>query len=137
MAVLSARPIESKGYGNPHVFFVQVMLSGCPHYILTSTQLSADELTTFLATTSTTSIHKHFLLWHDKEWINRCDRDKIPITAEEALPCAKQRHKDRDGVAGAGGTIRKSYTPDGFVDALVEFITADDHVSSLFFCNGL
>lgn len=99
--------------------------------VLTSTQLSADEPTTFSATTSTTSIRKHFLLRHEKEWIDTCDREKISITAEEALPRAEQRRKDRDGVAGAGGTVRKSYTPDGFVDALVEFITADDHVSSV------
>lgn len=77
-------------------------------------------------------MRKHLYSQHSAHWVDKCDKEGIVISPgdAEAQACAEERRKDRGDTSGPGasGIPRKTYTPDAFVDALVELIVGDDLV---------
>jgi hypothetical protein len=83
----------------------------------------------FGESTSTSTFRRHLTDHHVNDWVTCCARLKIKITAgaaKKALAALKL------GDQSSGTTeVRQPYSKEGFVDALVEFIIADDQVSNL------
>ena len=85
--------------------------------------------------TGTGTLRKHLFENHANDWISACDAQKIPITAKEAQP-ALAEYRTHQGMSPEGAphanTQRRTYTPDKFVEAIVEWIVADDQVCSTY-----
>jgi hypothetical protein len=87
--------------------------------------------------TGTGTLRKHLFEHHADDWISACDTQKIPITAKEAQPILAD-YRARQGMSAEGVPDahtpgqRRTYTPDGFVEAIVEWIVADDQVRSTY-----
>jgi len=73
-------------------------------------------------------------------WVEGCDKFKIPIVAEKAKgPVANYRASKGDGsqatsaeFAGDRPPDIREYSYEAFVDAITEFIIADDQVCSIY-----
>jgi len=69
--------------------------------------------------------------FHLNEWFEECDKHSIKITADKAKPWVdsyrRWRSQTREYPSVDPGT-RKKYSNEAFVDALAEFIIADDQV---------
>jgi hypothetical protein len=63
-------------------------------------------------------------------WVSACDELKIEITAKEAQP-ALQAYRDEPQKTSLEDS-RPEFSHDTFVDALVEFVVADDQVNIRF-----
>ena len=95
----------------------------------------AHEVSVYSLSTGTGTLRHYFYTSHLEEWVDGCDRLKIKITATTALPFVK-RYRDRTSQEGGADaeneTCPKSrprpYSSEGFIDALVEWIVADDQV---------
>jgi len=73
--------------------------------------------------------------FHLDKWVAECDKLSIKITAKDAqgvVDSYRQRKGQISKQENANLGSRKKYSPEAFVDALVEFIVADDQVSVLF-----
>ena len=77
---------------------------------------------------------KHLLTCHEAGWFTGCDHEKIDIGGAEAktayvswknTPQAKLPSKD-------SFTSQLKYTPEAFVDALIELVAGDDLVCFYF-----
>ena len=89
---------------------------------------------------SSSTLCAHLLNQHDKEWIQACDQQGITISArgaEKAICDYRKQH---------GGTVpqfrkksqsRKPFTQEGFEDAIIDFIVANDQVHIHLLCNPL
>jgi hypothetical protein len=99
----------------------------------------AYELVDFGQTTSTSVLRRHLFESHLDLWIAACDNMKIKITAKEALPVieAYRQEPQKTQLEAA----RPEFSKEAFLDALVEFIVADDQVSfnsiNIFFTNNV
>lgn len=85
--------------------------------------------------TGTGTIRKHLADNHLADWVRTCDRLKIPITARLVLPKVEacrlgfaEEDKAADGATSGPQSVRK-FSPDAFVEAIVEWIVFDDQVS--------
>ena len=82
------------------------------------------------SSTSTGTLRKHLFSYHIEDWLSKCERLQIRITAKDALAA----------IAAFQGTRTESqtqqspkFTQERFVNALAEFIVATDQVYSYFF----
>jgi len=72
---------------------------------------------------------------HLDKWVAECDKLGIKITAKDAqsvVDSYRQRKGQIPKQENADLGPHKKYSPEAFVDALVEFIVVDDQVSVLF-----
>jgi hypothetical protein len=79
----------------------------------------------YSGTSSTGTLRKHLYTHHIQDWISECERLQIRITAKDAVAA----------IAAFQGTQvqtptqqRLKFTQDHFIDALTEFIVANDQV---------
>jgi hypothetical protein len=78
----------------------------------------------YAMTTSVGTLRRHLYTIHPKEWSAQCKAHGIPITAKSALAAIAAFH----GVEPAQDQPRPQFSQERFVDALVEFIVANDLV---------
>ncbi|KAI0039264.1 hypothetical protein FA95DRAFT_1504405, partial [Auriscalpium vulgare] len=93
-------------------------------------QDASHKVSAFSTGTATGTLRRHLYTEHLPDWVRVCDESKIKITAAEALPFVNAHRESvqpgRLQDAGKPGIPRKKFTNEAFVDALVEFIVADD-----------
>lgn len=86
----------------------------------------------FATSTSTSSIRDHFAADHIDEWVAGCDKLNIKITAKTVQSVVADSRHERGKGQGKGvpaeDTKRPTFTHEAFVDAIVEWIVADDQV---------
>jgi hypothetical protein len=84
------------------------------------------------SSTSSGTIRAHFVKFHCDEWISGCIQLKFKLSSVEGRR-AKEDYLRRKG----GGFTprvdqpRQPYSNEGFVDAITEFIIADDQVRTM------
>ncbi|RXW14039.1 hypothetical protein EST38_g11815 [Candolleomyces aberdarensis] len=89
----------------------------------------------------TGTMRRHLYGHHLNDWVKECDRQDIKIMAKSAQKYVDEYRKDQGGLPAseAEGTEHKvpEFTPDAFIEALVDFIVADDQsinvIESVFF----
>ena len=70
------------------------------------------------------------VFWHISDWVSSCDAADIRIKACSVQTEVDEYCQSRGGAAQKGGMKKqKPYLREAFVDAIVEFIVADDQVS--------
>ena len=98
---------------------------------------ASHSLQTFSLRTGTTTLRSHLCGEHLEPWVNACDKFKITIMVSKAdHPVNEYRcHQSTMNVPGTGqtGSDRHEYSPEAFVDAILEFIVADDQVRKIRF----
>ena len=99
------------------------------------------EETSFSTTTGTSGLRKHLADRHLSAWISGCDQLDIEITAA-AVRSQVIQHRQRQGQQSCddtnGSSLRaQEYSPEAFVDAIMEWIVADDQVSFNIEISGL
>ncbi|KAF8970639.1 hypothetical protein BDZ97DRAFT_1652336, partial [Flammula alnicola] len=84
--------------------------------------------------TSTTVRRAHLCESHPNAWIAACDKLGIDITAKSAQNTVRDYRKRHNQASSARDPedLRKHFTPEAFVDAIVDFIISDDQVSHFF-----
>jgi hypothetical protein len=86
---------------------------------------------TFSLKTGTGVLRKHLYEHHADSWIEGCDKLRIPITAKDAQRAVLD-YRRRNGQASANtaedSKTRRPFSHEAFVDAIIEFIVADDQV---------
>jgi hypothetical protein len=87
-------------------------------------------------TTSTGTLRKHLYMSHPQLWVSECKRLGLTIRAKEALG-AIAAFQDTRGEPHTQS--RQRFTQEGFINAIAEFIIANDQVCSicLLFCFNL
>lgn len=89
------------------------------------------EISTYAKETATGTLRTHLCKRHGSDWVSGCEQHKIPIksTSELVRRVVQQFH----GTTGTGPSARprKPFSKEAFVDAIVEFIVADDQVHHL------
>lgn len=90
----------------------------------------------FSIKTGTGVLHRHLFEHHANKWIEGCDKLRIPITAKEAQRALTDyRHRKGQVNANANSTEHskpgRPFSQEAFVDAIVEFIVADDQVCTV------
>ncbi|KAF9036353.1 hypothetical protein BJ165DRAFT_631958 [Panaeolus papilionaceus] len=88
----------------------------------------------FALGTGTSPLRKHLAKEHLGEWVDACDKFKIPITISslQEVVNAHRQKKGRattDAHSGQPPSHQTSFSPEAFLDAITEFIVADDQVS--------
>jgi hypothetical protein len=86
----------------------------------------------FAMSTGTSVKRQHLVDCHINTWISNCDRLKIPITAKAAQDAVRD-YRTRQGQAysqplSTNPIARAPFSQDAFVDAIMNFIIADDQV---------
>jgi hypothetical protein len=93
---------------------------------------------TFSLKTGTGVLCRHLFEHHAKKWIEGCDKLRIPITAKEAQQAVADYHH-RKGQPSANSNEHmkpgRPFSQEAFVDAIVEFIVADDQVCTVSVCS--
>ena len=84
-------------------------------------------------TTGSGNLRKHLYLKHSEDWFSHCDELGIEITStnkelQSRLANYRQQHVQALKPAFDKSISRQKYTPKAFVDAIVEFIVADNQV---------
>jgi len=86
---------------------------------------------TYGSKTRTTVLHTHLCNEHLEPWINGCDQFKIPIVAKSFQDCVDEYCKANGGhnAGQEDPTLpTHAYSHETFIDAIVEWIVADDQV---------
>ncbi|KAH9920264.1 hypothetical protein B0H21DRAFT_668206, partial [Amylocystis lapponica] len=83
--------------------------------------------------TGTGPLRRHLYERHADDWISRCDQLHIPITAKEAQPAVadyrRRQGQNNTSTSHSGQPVlRRPFSNEAFVDAIIEFIVADDQV---------
>ena len=69
---------------------------------------------------------------HADSWIGGCDKLGIEITAKVAQSTIRlYRHRRGQAFKESNPSARTPYSPEAFVDAIVDFIISDDQVNRL------
>ena len=88
----------------------------------------------FSIKTGTGTLRRHLFENHADLWISGCDTLHIPITAKEAQSTLTD-YRNRQGQPSADNSkqpnLGRKFSQEAFVDAIVEFIVADDQVCPL------
>lgn len=84
-------------------------------------------------TSGPSTLRTHLSTRHVEAWVDTCDRFKILITATAAQAAvAEYRRSKGEPVAAKPGPDERrgvpDYSPEAFLDAITEFIVADDQV---------
>lgn len=87
------------------------------------------------ASTASGTKRKHLFTVHLDDWVSSCDDLKIKITAKEAQPFVHE-YRARQGQPSSFTRLQDvneipPFSNDTFIDAIVDFIVADDQVSPL------
>lgn len=87
-------------------------------------------VTAFRKCTATGTIRRHLYENHLPEWVQICDRLRIPITAKLAVPLVEEYRlaQDPSYVEARPEDLRREFTKEAFVEAVVEWIISDDQV---------
>jgi hypothetical protein len=80
---------------------------------------------------ATGTLHKHLLSYHSDEWVSECKRLNISIKPVAGFKMAG------DKSSKAQTPSCPSYSPELFMDALVNFIAATDQVLFFFYISFL
>ena len=92
------------------------------------------KVSTFSLKTATGVLRRHLYEHHTDSWIEGCDKLRIPITAKDAQRVVSE-YRHRNGQAGANNAensrTRRPFSNEAFIDAIIEFIVADDQVCSI------
>ena len=95
----------------------------------------------FKKTTGTTVLRNHLANEHIENWVDTCDKFKISImaqVAQKAINAYRQRRGQPQTDDSQAPPLQvRQYSREAFVDAIVEWIVADDqvspfHISSMF-----
>lgn len=84
--------------------------------------------------TSTSTLRAHLYTNHIELWVDGCDKFKIPITAEKAkglvahYRASKGEASSDPKSSGERPADIREYSYEAFVDAITQFIIADDQV---------
>lgn len=92
--------------------------------------------TRYSAKTSTHILRRHLSECHTDDWIAACDKLGIDITAKAAQPAVKdyrKRHGEFVPTSQDAEDLRQKFSKEGFLDALVDFVTSEDVVRVSFF----
>lgn len=87
----------------------------------------------FSLTTGTDPLRKHLIDHHVNTWIAACDKLEIKITAKSAQRAVTD-YRQRQGESSQSSPDAKAkngsppFSQEAFVDAIVEFIVANDQV---------
>lgn len=90
----------------------------------------------FKKTTGTTVLRNHLANDHIENWVETCDKFKISITAQVAQKAVnayqQRRGQPQESANFSAGPVPhvREYSREAFVDAIVEWIVADDQVCS-------
>jgi len=91
------------------------------------------EETSFSTTTGTSGLHKCLADYHLSTWISGCDQLDIEITvaAVQSQLIQHQQRQDWQSCDNTNGSSLQAqeYSPEAFVDAIMEWIITDDQVS--------
>lgn len=73
---------------------------------------------------------------HLEIWVNSCDHLGIPISGKPFITAAETFRRQRDGGDGSNGLAPDnnscpSFSPEAFVDAIMDFIVGDDQASHI------
>ncbi|KZT27266.1 hypothetical protein NEOLEDRAFT_1193291 [Neolentinus lepideus HHB14362 ss-1] len=88
-------------------------------------------------------MRKHLGEFHPEEWIDTCDRMGIRIKAQQSqhvVAAFHRRHNQHDllnEMTNAMSTDRPLFSGEAFLDAIVEFIVADDQSINVIECRQL
>ena len=86
---------------------------------------------TFSLKMGTGVLRKHLYEHHADLWIEGCDKLHIPITAKDAQRVVLD-YQCQNGQASVNtaedSKMRRPFSHEAFVDAIIEFIVADDQV---------
>ena len=82
------------------------------------------------STTSTGTLRKHLFTHHIQDWISECERLQIRVTAKDALAAIATFQGTQ---AQTQTQQRSKFTQEHFIDAIAEFIIANDQVFLIFF----
>jgi hypothetical protein len=86
--------------------------------------------------TGTGVMRRHLYDHHLDLWVPACDKLNISITAKEAQARVteyRQRHGQTCPTDAKQPEMRRKFSSTGFVDAIMEFIVADDQVGTAVF----
>jgi hypothetical protein len=91
----------------------------------------------FSLKTGTGVLRRHLFEHHADAWIEGCDKLHIPITAKDAQRVVVD-YRNRKGQARTNSTKQLGcpFSQEAFVDAIVEFIVANDQVCAKPACNS-
>jgi hypothetical protein len=95
----------------------------------TGSRQNSDKVSKYKKTTSVGTLRKHLYTEHPKDWSDECKARGIRITAKSALAALAAFF----GVEPEPQEARPQFSPERFVDSLVEFIVANDLVCLFFF----
>ena len=88
----------------------------------------------FSCETGTSLLHAHLMKFHLAQWVDSCDQLKIPITAEIAKHAVASYHASKGQSSSQSTSLKErpedicEYSYEAFVDAITQFIIADDQV---------
>lgn len=82
----------------------------------------------FAKGTGTTSLRKHLANEHIETWISICDKQNIKITATSIAKHVAAYRTEHGETTEPNYTTRQKFSKEGFVDAIVEWMVADDQV---------
>jgi hypothetical protein len=131
------------------VFFASTLLAALSYLIIISNIFIRQEhvsnshvkVQPFKKTTGTTVLRNHLANEHIENWVKTCDKFKISITAQVAQKAVnayrQQRGQPQESANHSEGPVPhvREYSREAFVDAIVEWIVADDQVCSFSFLN--
>jgi hypothetical protein len=86
------------------------------------------KVATFSTKTGTSTLRKHLATEHTHDWITTCDEKNINIKAAAHIQELIAEYRNEQHHAGEGRT-RVPFSKEAFVDAIMEFIIADDQVN--------
>lgn len=124
-------------------FYLVISMVGGSHSYDGSHIHTTDEsyfILQYQPSTGTDILQKHLYTYHVDAWVEGCDKFGIEITAQKAQHAVDQYRQDTGSQTTAtGGQAKtktgpasKPYSPEAFIDALVEWIVADNQVISQF-----
>ena len=85
--------------------------------------------------TGTTTLRRHLVLEHIGDWVTSCDKLGILITAETVAKEVKsfRGESEQSEFSAKKKPKCRNYSREGFVDAILAWVVADDQVRSHFF----
>jgi hypothetical protein len=86
----------------------------------------------FSLKTSTGPLRRHLYEHHLDMWVTACDKLNINITAKEAANAVARHRQETGSISSSQPRVKTSFSKEAFVDAIVEFIVANDQV-----CNNI
>jgi len=127
------------------VFFASMFVAGRVSYLIIISNIfvrqehtgnSHVKVQPFKNTTGTTVLRAHLANEHIENWVETCDKFKISITAQVAQKAVnayrQRRGQPQEASSRSEGPVPhvREYSREAFVDAIVEWIVADDQVRS-------